>query len=91
VAEVVAERERLGAELASAGAQVFPSAANFLMIRVGDPDRVWEGLKAHGVLVKNFHKSGTLLEGCLRVTIGSRAENDVLLAAMRELAPLAVA
>src|SRR5215831_1749303 len=87
VEEVVAERERVSAELAAAGATVFPSKANFVMVKVPEATRVWTTLHEHGVLVKNFDRAGTPLEGCLRITIGTRAENDVLLEAFRIAMP----
>src|SRR5215831_18474325 len=82
VEEVVAERERLSARLAELGATVFPSKANFVMVRVAEASAVWRSLVDHGVLVKNFDRAGTPLFGCLRITIGTRPENDVLLEAM---------
>jgi histidinol-phosphate aminotransferase len=87
VDEVVAERERMAVALTAAGATVFPSRANFIMLRVEGATAVFEGLKAHGVLVKCFDRPGTPLVGCLRVTVGTRAENDAFLAAFSELAP----
>jgi histidinol-phosphate aminotransferase len=89
VEEVIAERERVQAALTTSGALVFPSKANFIMVRVAGATEVFEGLKSRGVLVKCFDKPKTLLEGCLRITIGTRAENDAFLAAWNEVAPKA--
>jgi len=85
VAEIVAERARLcGALAALAGVTVYPSAANFVLIRLApaDPDAVHRALLARGVLVKNLHRAGGPLAGCLRVTVGAPAENDALVAAL---------
>jgi histidinol-phosphate aminotransferase len=90
VEEVIAERERVSAALGQTGAVVFPSRANFIMVRIGGATSVFQALKARGVLVKCFDRPKTALEGCLRITIGTREENDALLAAWNEIAPRAV-
>jgi histidinol-phosphate aminotransferase len=85
VAEVVAERERLGRALAAmAGVEVFPSGANLVLVRVGDAGRVWQGLLERSVLVRNLDRPGALA-GCLRVTVGRPEENERFLAALREV------
>jgi histidinol-phosphate aminotransferase len=87
VKQIVGERERLAAALASVpGVKVFPSRANLLMIRVGTAGdgkggEMWKQLAARGVLVRNFDRPGPLA-GCLRVTVGTPAENDAFLAAL---------
>jgi len=81
-----AERARLGTALATLpGTTVYPSQANFITLRVADAARVFEGLKARRILVKNLHGWHALTANCLRVTVGTRAENDRLLAACAEL------
>jgi histidinol-phosphate aminotransferase len=82
-ARIRAERTVLGAALAALkGVTVFPSRANFFMIRVPDADRTYEALRRQGVLVKNLH--GPALANCLRVTVGTPDENRILLTALRE-------
>ncbi len=84
-AAITAERERVFAALsAMTGLQVFPSVTNFLLLRVigRDVDEVFRSLLAQGVLVRNFHRPGGALQGCLRVSIGSPAENNAFLQAM---------
>ncbi|MFN7954545.1 MAG: histidinol-phosphate transaminase [bacterium] len=84
--EVVAERARTAQALAAMpDVRVFPSEANFLLIRVpGEANSVWSRLLARGISVRNFStKPG--LEGCLRVTIGKPSENDAFLAGLREV------
>ena len=88
-AKVLDERERLRPELERvAGLKVYPSAANFLLVRVagakGAGTRAFERVRARGVLVKDFSGGHPLLEGCLRLTIGTPEENRILLAALRE-------
>ena len=81
-----AERERLAAALARIpGTTVFPTQANFIVVRVADATRLFEGLKARRILVKNLDGWHPLLERCLRITVGTPAENDLLLAACAEL------
>jgi histidinol-phosphate aminotransferase len=81
-AKIVADREKLRAALAAMkGVTVYPSDANFLLLRVGDAPAVWKGLLDRGVLVRNLHGPGAL-EGCLRVTIGTPEENERFLDAL---------
>jgi len=83
-AQIVAERGRLHAALMQqSGVSVFDSQANFLLLRVADAVKVFTGLKARGVLIKNLHGAHPLLDNCLRVTVGAPAENDAFLAALR--------
>ncbi len=80
-----AERERLFPLLSSTpGVTPFPSAANFILARVKSAPQVFADMKAEGVLVKSFHGAHPLLDNCLRLTIGSPAENDAMLAALRK-------
>jgi histidinol-phosphate aminotransferase len=78
------ERARLQRELAALpGVQPFPSEANMILVRVPDASKAFDGLKAHKVLVKNISKMHPLLADCLRLTVGTPAENDQLLAALK--------
>jgi histidinol-phosphate aminotransferase len=80
------ERSRVATALAGLhGVTVFPSAANFLLLRVADADRVFNALKERGILIKNLSRSHPLLAGCLRATIGSAVENDALTQALRAI------
>ena len=88
-AEVLAERERVKAEIDRLdGLNVYPSAANFLLARVaggkGAGTRVFERMKRQGVLVKDFSGGHPSLENCLRLTIGTPDENRTMVAALRE-------
>jgi len=83
-ARIRADRQALGTALAALdGVTVFPSEANFFMIRVPDGNRTYEALRRQGVLVKNLH-GGPRLDNCLRVTVGTPDENRILLTALRE-------
>jgi histidinol-phosphate aminotransferase len=86
VKTIVAERERLIEGLATLPVEVFPSGANFVLFRV-TPRRghdVWQGLVDRSVLVRDC-SSWPRLDGCLRVTVGTPAENDRFLAALAEV------
>ncbi|MEY2594150.1 MAG: hypothetical protein RI972_1839 [Pseudomonadota bacterium] len=79
------ERERVLQALARhPGVRVFDSQANMVLLRLPagcDPARVFAGIKARKVLIKNVSGLHPLLAGCLRVTIGTPEENTLLLAA----------
>lgn len=79
-----AERDRLAAALAGLGLRVLPSDANFLCTFVDDPRAVQRNLAArHGVVVRN-RSDLPGLAGALRVTVGTREENDRFLEGLRE-------
>ena len=80
VAEIVGQRFRLEKELRKCPEVkgIYSSDANFLLVRFDNPDEVYGRLLAGGVIVRNRSKvSGC--EGCLRITVGTPAENDRLL------------
>lgn len=77
-----AERARLFSALqAHAGVTPFPSEANMVLVRVPDAARVFAGMKARGVLIKNVSALHPLLANCLRITVGTPDENTQTLAA----------
>ncbi|HEV8095468.1 MAG TPA: histidinol-phosphate transaminase [Burkholderiales bacterium] len=82
---VLAERPGVGEALAALpGTTVYPSQANFFLVRVPDSDRAYQRLRAQGVLVRNFNGAHPMLANCLRVTVGTPEENRILITAMRE-------
>lgn len=66
------------------GVKVYPSSANFLLLRVARAKEIFEGLKQRGVLIKNLHGSHPMLQDCLRVTVGTPEENRRFLEAFNE-------
>jgi len=83
------ERERVAAAIAHLpGVTVYPSQANFLLVRTppGTTPSWFAGLRERGVLVKNLDGAHDLLADCLRPTVGTPTENDALLAGLTELA-----
>jgi len=86
VRTVVAERERMARGLGELGVQFPASEANFLWIRTPAPaDQVHAELGKRGILVRSFFAQGGRLAQQLRVTVGTAAENDRFLEAMREI------
>jgi histidinol-phosphate aminotransferase len=82
-ARIRAERAKLGEALTRlTGVTVFPSEANFFLIRVPDADRAFDALKRQGVLVRNLNSPA--LKNCLRITVGTPDENRILITALRE-------
>lgn len=61
--------------------RIFPSDANFLLIRVTDAVGIYNKLVSEGIIVRNRH-SISLCGNCLRVTVGTREENDCLIEAL---------
>jgi histidinol-phosphate aminotransferase len=80
---VLAERERMRARLAASPAvvRVFPSDANFLLVRCRDARRFLEAGKSVGLLVRDF-SSAPRLAGCLRISVGTAEQNERLLNAV---------
>jgi len=80
-----AERERLQAALrALPGLRAYPSEANMILVRVPDSQRAFDGLKARGVLVKHIAGLHPLLRNCLRLTVGTPDENELMIRALKE-------
>jgi histidinol-phosphate aminotransferase len=81
-ARIRRDREDLGSSLkALTGVTVFPSEANFFLIRVPDAERTHQALKEQSVLVRNLSPG---IRNCLRVTVGTPDENRILINALRE-------
>jgi len=85
VATLVEERGRVTAALLDLPVEVWPSSANFILFRPTgrDGDAVWQDLLDQSVLVRNC-SSWPGLDGCLRITIGTTAEDDRFLDALRK-------
>jgi histidinol-phosphate aminotransferase len=81
---VIQERERLRDRLGRIpGVTVFPSQANFLLAHIAAGGaKVWEALGEQGILVRHFPGSPRL-QDCLRITVGTPAENDLLISTLQ--------
>jgi histidinol-phosphate aminotransferase len=86
VAEMVRERERLMARLATMPVHVWPSQASFVLFRpeTKPGHEVWQALLDRSILIRDT-SSWPGLDGCLRVTIGTPAEDDAFLDALEEI------
>jgi len=83
VAGIVAERERISAGLTEMDVELWASGSNFILFRPRsvEADVVWQRLLDAGVLVRDC-SSWERLSGCLRVTVGTPAENSAFLNAL---------
>lgn len=63
--------------------KIYPTDANFFLAKMHDAQTIYDYLKSNGIIVRNrTHVS--LCDDCLRITIGSKTENNELLAALRQ-------
>lgn len=62
---------------------IFPTDANFVLVRMTDAQAVYDYLVSKGIIVRN-RTNVTLCGNCLRITIGTKSENNELLAALRQ-------
>jgi histidinol-phosphate aminotransferase len=78
--KIISERERLRLEFTryKQVADIFPSSANFLLIRVDNADKLYQHLTKEGIIVRNRHGQKHC-DNCLRITIGTPDENDLLI------------
>lgn len=85
VAHVIACRDELAGELRQLRCvqRVYRSDANFLLVRVGDADGLYEYLLGQGIVVRNRSRV-PMCNGCLRFTVGCREENELLIKALKE-------
>jgi histidinol-phosphate aminotransferase len=81
---ILEERKRLAKELVKLGAvkNVYPSQTNFLLVEVDDVDRVYHRLVHRNIVVRNRSRQ---VDQCLRITIGSPEENDLLISALKKI------
>ena len=84
VEEVLSQREMLRRELPSCPGvvKVYDSEANFLLVQFRDPKGVYDKLISKGIIVRD-RSSVPLCGGCLRITVGTPAQNDSLLRILR--------
>ncbi len=85
VSEIKAERERVEVELKSYKEVlgIYPSETNFLLVRVVDATTLYGFLIKKGIVVRNRHGQWNC-DNCLRITIGTKAENQFLLKNLNE-------
>jgi len=80
----VEERDKLSTDLLTIPVvkKVYPSDANFILAEVTDATGIYDFLVNQGIIVRDRSKV-TLCEGCLRISIGTPAENQTLLIALK--------
>lgn len=85
VTELIEQRSFLQQALAALPIvqHIYPSDANFLLVKVDDADALYQYLVAQGIIVRNRNRV-RLCEGCLRITVGTADENAALMAAMQQ-------
>ena len=84
--EILAQKEYLIEQLNKMAKvkKIFPSSANFVLVRIDDADNVYQKLVDKGIIVRNRSKI-TLCDGCLRITVGREDENKNLINALSQI------
>lgn len=83
IKSIVSERKRLHDELSKIeNIKPYPSEANFILFKVKNPEFIYKRLLKKGVLVRNMKG---VVDGCLRVTVGTPEENRIFLKALKEV------
>ena len=88
IKETVRERGELVKKLAELPfvQKIYPSDANFILVRVDDANKVYDYLKNRGIIVRN-RNNVILCEGCLRITVGTEKENNELVEVLKQYQP----
>lgn len=83
IKSIVSERDRLYKDMTKIrGIKPYPSEANFILFKVEDSDGVYSSLLKKGILVRNMKG---IVNGCLRVTVGTPEENRIFIGALSEI------
>ena len=84
VVKIKKERERLSSELRKVRITeiVYPSDANFLLIKVNNANDLYNKLVNKNIIVRNRSNA---IENCLRITVGKKSENDKLIKALKDI------
>lgn len=86
VNETITEREKLREELIKIDSiqKVYPSDANFLLVKIKNARKVYEALVQKGIIVRD-RSNVILCDDCLRITVGTPQENKILLNELKQL------
>jgi len=86
VNEIIAERKAMEERLLQVNSvtKIFPSDANFILIRIKNANRVYNDLLQKGIVVRN-RSTVILCDDCLRITVGTPEENQKLIDALKTL------
>lgn len=84
VASILKERENLADALLQLPVveKIYPTDANFFLVKVIDADRIYKYLVAKGIIVRN-RNTVSLCGNCLRITVGTPAENQTLVGTLK--------
>jgi histidinol-phosphate aminotransferase len=84
---ILEERKRLEKELTNYKfvQKIYPSDANFILVKVDEPNRLYSFLLSEKIVVRN-RSSVPGCEGCLRITVGTADENSQLIKALNKFA-----
>lgn len=84
VAAILKEKESLAGELLQLPVveKIYPTDANFFLVKVTDADGIYKYLVAKGIIVRN-RNTVSLCGNCLRITVGTPAENHTLVGALK--------
>lgn len=88
VEEILAQRDVLRELLSMLPCveKIYPSDANFLLVKVADANAMYLALQQRGIIVRNRNKV-QLCQGCLRITVGTPEENAALYEEMKAISP----
>jgi histidinol-phosphate aminotransferase len=84
IRRIITERERLARSLKKMSIieKIFPSDSNFLLVKTKNADFIYNELIDNKIIVRNRNK---MVSGCIRITIGTPAENDKLIRSLRAI------
>jgi histidinol-phosphate aminotransferase len=84
VNKIKKERERLASNLKKIKIteKVYPSDANFILVKVRNATLIYNTLVSNSIIVRNRH---SVIDNCLRITVGTHAENDKLINALKTI------
>jgi histidinol-phosphate aminotransferase len=84
VSRIISERKRLSGELKKLAItrQVYPSDANFILVKVNNACKIYDLLVNSGIVVRN---RSNVADNCLRITVGTKAENNKLLKSLKAI------
>jgi histidinol-phosphate aminotransferase len=63
--------------------KIYASDSNFLLVKVTDSTSLYNTLVSRNIIVRNRH---SVVNNCLRITVGKKSENDKLLRALKSIA-----
>jgi histidinol-phosphate aminotransferase len=84
IAAILFEREDLVRQLSVLKfvKKIYPSAANFLLIKVDQANQIYQFLVDQGIIIRN-RSTVLLCANCLRITVGTKEENKLLIECLK--------